>query len=58
MYLCSTGPPLLPNAVGAPTGEVSDATNAAFGSFEKMKEEFGKAAATRFGDDTYHQRYQ
>ena len=40
---------MAPNAGGAPTGEVSDAINAAFGSFEKMKEEFGKAAATRFG---------
>lgn len=38
-----------PNAGGAPTGDLASAINAAFGSFDKMKEEFNKAAATRFG---------
>jgi len=38
-----------PNAGGAPTGELADAINSAFGSFDKMKEEFNKAATTRFG---------
>jgi len=38
-----------PNAGGAPTGELADSINSAFGSFDKMKEEFNKAATTRFG---------
>ena len=38
-----------PNAGGVPTGQLSDAINAAFGSFDKFKEEFAKAGATRFG---------
>jgi superoxide dismutase, Fe-Mn family len=38
-----------PNGGGNPTGEVADAINAAFGSFESFKDEFSKAAATRFG---------
>jgi len=38
-----------PNGGGEPTGELADAINAAFGSFEAMKEAFNKAAATRFG---------
>lgn len=38
-----------PNGGGQPTGELADAINAAFGSFEAFKEEFSKAAATRFG---------
>ncbi|MFN4121899.1 MAG: superoxide dismutase [Flavobacteriales bacterium] len=38
-----------PNAGGAPTGDLASAINTAFGSFDKMKEEFNKAAATRFG---------
>lgn len=34
---------------GEPSGELADAINAAFGSFDKFKEEFANAAATRFG---------
>jgi superoxide dismutase, Fe-Mn family len=40
---------MAPNAGGAPTGELADAINAAFGSFDKFKEDFAKAGATRFG---------
>jgi Fe-Mn family superoxide dismutase len=40
---------MAPNAGGAPTGAVAEAINAAYGSYEKFKEEFSKAAATRFG---------
>ncbi len=32
-----------------PTGKLAEAINATFGSFDKMKEEFTKAAMTRFG---------
>ncbi|MFE1630542.1 superoxide dismutase [Brevibacillus reuszeri] len=39
---------LSPNG-GAPTGELADAINAAFGSFDNFKAEFAKAATTRFG---------
>ena len=38
-----------PNGGGAPTGEVADAITSTFGSYDKFKEEFSKAAATRFG---------
>lgn len=38
-----------PNGGGQPQGALADAINAAFGSFDKFKEEFSKAAATRFG---------
>ena len=38
-----------PNAGGQPTGAIADAINAAFGGFDKFKEEFKKAAVGRFG---------
>ena len=38
-----------PNGGGAPSGEVAEAINDAFGSFEAFQEAFSKAAATRFG---------
>lgn len=38
-----------PNKGGNPSGELSDAINKQFGSFDKFKEEFSNAAATRFG---------
>ncbi|MGX6442762.1 superoxide dismutase [Neobacillus sp. K501] len=40
---------LSPNGGGAPTGDLADAINSKFGSFESFKEEFAKAATTRFG---------
>jgi Fe-Mn family superoxide dismutase len=40
---------LAPNAGGAPSGKLADAINGTFGSFDKFKEEYSKAAATRFG---------
>lgn len=38
-----------PEGGGAPDGELADAINAAFGSFDKFKEQFATAAGTRFG---------
>jgi superoxide dismutase, Fe-Mn family len=40
---------LSPNGGGTPTGELADAISSKFGSFESFKEEFAKAATTRFG---------
>lgn len=40
---------LSPNGGGAPTGELADAINSKFGSFDNFKAEFAKAATTRFG---------
>ncbi|MBT32858.1 MAG: superoxide dismutase [Thalassobius sp.] len=37
------------NGGGAPTGDLATAIDSAFGSFDKFKEEFANAAATRFG---------
>lgn len=38
-----------PNKGGTPSGKLADAINSAFGSFDKFKEQFSNAAATRFG---------
>lgn len=38
-----------PGKGGAPKGKLAEAINSTFGSFDKFKEEFAKAAATRFG---------
>ena len=38
-----------PAGGGTPTGELATAIDAAFGSFEAFKDEFAKAATTRFG---------
>lgn len=38
-----------PNGGGEPTGELAEAINSKFGSYEGFKEEFAKAATTRFG---------
>lgn len=40
---------LAPHAGGAPTGELAEAINAAFGSFDAFKEKFANAGMTRFG---------
>ena len=37
------------NSGGEPKSEISDSINSSFGSFENFKNEFSKAAATRFG---------
>jgi Fe-Mn family superoxide dismutase len=38
-----------PNAGGQPTGDLANAINSELGGFEKFKEDFSKAGATRFG---------
>src|SRR5690606_37621171 len=38
-----------PNGGGQPTGELAEAIDQAFGSFDAFKEKFAQAAATRFG---------
>jgi superoxide dismutase, Fe-Mn family len=38
-----------PNAGGAPSGDIARAIDAAFGSFDKMKEQLNAAGAGRFG---------
>jgi Fe-Mn family superoxide dismutase len=38
-----------PNGGGEPTGDLANAINSTFGSFQGFKDEFSKAAATRFG---------
>jgi Fe-Mn family superoxide dismutase len=40
---------MAPNTGGLPTGDLAAAIDATFGSFDAFKEEFSKAAATRFG---------
>ena len=40
---------LAPHAGGAPTGELADAINQAFGSLDGLKEKFNTAGLTRFG---------
>ncbi len=40
---------LSPTGGGEPTGAIGEAIKATFGSYEKFKEEFSKAGATRFG---------
>ena len=38
-----------PNGGGEPSGDLAEAINAAFGSFETFKDKFASAAATQFG---------
>ena len=40
---------LSPNGGGSPSGNLGDAINAKFGSYDAFKEQFAAAAATRFG---------
>lgn len=40
---------MAPNAGGAPGGELAEAINKEFGSFDEFKKQFAQAAATRFG---------
>ena len=40
---------MAPGAGGAPTGQIADAINGAFGSFDELKEKFAASAIGRFG---------
>ncbi len=40
---------MAPNGGGAPTGDVAEAINSSFGSYDAFKEQFAKAATTQFG---------
>lgn len=40
---------MAPKAGGEPTGNIGDAIKSTFGGYDKFKEEFTKAATTRFG---------
>ena len=40
---------MAPNSGGAPSGELAEAINTAFGGLDAFKEKFGQAATTRFG---------
>ncbi len=40
---------MTPNAPGAPSGKLAEAISSTFGSFDAFKEQFTKAAVTRFG---------
>ena len=40
---------MTPKGGGAPSGKLADAINAAFGDFEKFKEQFNAAGVARFG---------
>jgi Fe-Mn family superoxide dismutase len=40
---------MAPNGGGAPSGEVADAINSAFGSYDAFREKFAEAATTQFG---------
>ena len=40
---------MAPHAGGNPSGELADAINSAFGSFDAFKEKFNAAGTTRFG---------
>jgi Fe-Mn family superoxide dismutase len=40
---------MAPNSGGQPAGELATAINSTFGSFDSFKEQFAKAATTRFG---------
>jgi len=40
---------LSPTGGGAPSGEIGDKINSAFGSYDSFKEDFAKAATTQFG---------
>jgi superoxide dismutase, Fe-Mn family len=40
---------MAPNAGGPPKGDIADAINGTFGSFDTFKEKFNQSATTRFG---------